>query len=547
MAWSVLQSKSAANAGSGNVAVTFTTANLTAGTKIIAWIEVSCSTNFTTVVSAVKDGALNSWTQLAQKDNGAHTSIFLFALDTPAGDAGTKPTITATVGTNFGAAILVQEVSGLLAGNTSAMLDGTPGVANGTTSPATTGALTTAIANEFLTVAYGDPGDTITVTTPGGWTADATNVGPSSQQDLSVYTKNSTGAAESASITLSGTAADGWNTILAAFKLAAAAGGPVALPAQPGKTWARRFHHRQELQTPPPGAVIIDSTGSSPAGAAAVAAVVTEAVIASPAGAGSVTGSVTQAVTASLAGAGAVTAKATVIAPAAIAGAATVTANVTQIQGAAAAGAGSVTDVVTQAVIASPAGAAAVNATASVTGPATASLAGAGAVTDVATQIVIAAPAGAGTVTAAVTQKTSATLAGAATVTDVATQIVIASPAGAATVTANASVIGAGITASLAAAAAVSAKAVQAVIAAPAAAGSLTASAVQIATATLTAAGNVNANGGLQVPFTVGTLTAGDVSSSRLTAAAASATLTAAGATTATLTATNARTGGPGG
>jgi hypothetical protein len=246
VAWSVLQSNSAINAGSGNAAVTFTTANLSAGTKIIVWVEVSASTSPQTAVTAVKDGALNAWTQLRVASNNSSGAIFLFALDTPAGDVGTKPTITATINANFGAAILVQEVSGLLAGNTSAMLDGTPGIATGTTSPATTGALTTAAASEFLTAGYGDPGDSITVTTPGGWTADGKNVGPSTQQDLSVYYKNSTGAAESASLTLSGTAVDGWNTILAAFKLAATASG--GLPAvRPGKTWLQRFRHKQVM------------------------------------------------------------------------------------------------------------------------------------------------------------------------------------------------------------------------------------------------------------------------------------------------------------
>jgi hypothetical protein len=256
VAWSVLQSKSAINAGTGNVAVTFTTANLSAGTKIIVWVEVSASTSPQTAVTAVKDGALNSWTQLRVASNNSSGAIFLYALDTPAGDVGTKPTITATINANFGAAILVQEVSGLLAGNTSAMLDGTPGIATGTTSPATTGALTTAAASEFLTVGYGDPGDSITVTTPGGWTADGQNVGPSTQQDLSVYYKNSTGAAESASLTLSGTAVDGWNTILAAFKLAATGAGGAG-QARPGKTWLRRFHHRQVVPPVPAAAAAV--------------------------------------------------------------------------------------------------------------------------------------------------------------------------------------------------------------------------------------------------------------------------------------------------
>ena len=219
MAWARLQSVSGTNAGSGNAAATFTTANLTAGSKVIAVVAVSCSSG-SFIVTSVKDGALNTWTQLATKisaDFGTH--LGLYALDTPAGDAGTKPTITATIGTNFGAKILLQEVTGLVAGNTSAMLDGTAATATGTTSPATTGAYSSAAASEYLVACYGDPGLGISLTTPAGYTADANNVTGDNLAECAVFYKNSGNGAESASVTMSG--AGTWDTILVAFQLVA--------------------------------------------------------------------------------------------------------------------------------------------------------------------------------------------------------------------------------------------------------------------------------------------------------------------------------------
>lgn len=216
MAWSVLQSASATNGGSGNVAVQYGT-NLTAGTKLIALVAVSASTT-PYIVSGMSDGT-NSLTLLASKLSASFSvHAGLYALDCPSGDAGTKPVITATIGTNFGASIVIQEVSGLLAGNTSAMLDGTPATATGTASPATTGAYSSAASGEYLVCGYGDPGYSVSLTTPSGYTADPHNVGSNSLAECGLFYKNSGGAAESASITLSGTAT--WDTILAAFQLA---------------------------------------------------------------------------------------------------------------------------------------------------------------------------------------------------------------------------------------------------------------------------------------------------------------------------------------
>lgn len=329
-------------------------------------------------------------------------------------------------------------------------------------------------------------------------------------------------------------------------------------------------------------------------GAGAVTAVATQVAPASAAGAGAVTDVATQVVTASAAGAGAAAATAIQAAVASAAAAGSVADVVTQVAGAAAAGAGSVTaaasgggsstgsaagagavaDVVTQIAPATAAGAGAVAAvatqvaggaaaaagstgTVSVTQAATAVAAAAGAVADVVTQIATASAAGAaavtaagsgtgggtafaagaGAVTAVVTQAVTGVAAAAAAVADVATQVAKATAAGAGSASASGAITG---TASAAGAGAATAKATQAAVASPAGAAVLTALATQAATAALAGAGAATAAGGIQLAFTVGTLTAADKPAAVLAGA-----VSAGSATAGTLTASDQRTGGP--
>lgn len=206
-------------APSGNCSVT-TSAAVSSGTKLIAYVMVSASSGSEPVTS-VKDAAANTWTRLKSVQDSSTTGwLELFALDTPAGDVGSTVTLTATCTTNFGVNMLVQEVSGLLAGNTSAMLDGTPATNSGaSTGPATTSAYSSAVTGEFLVAMMGDPGFSITVTDSSGYNADRNNINGSSTANLLVDYKASTGGAESASFTLTG-GSDHWTTMLGAFQLA---------------------------------------------------------------------------------------------------------------------------------------------------------------------------------------------------------------------------------------------------------------------------------------------------------------------------------------
>jgi hypothetical protein len=236
MGWSVLQSASATAdiAANATIAATFTTANCTSGSKIIAIVAVG-DNNTGITVSSVKDGASTAWTQLAVKAYpNADGNLYLFALDTPAGDAGIKPTLTATTASASGgaASILIQEVSGLLPGNTSAMLDGSAASINGSTGTSTgSPGYSSAAASEYLTAIYGDYEDVIaTWSDPAGYTGatagpgsagavtgrNATNI-----SNLELAYKNSTGGSESASFGISGGNVN-FAVMLVAFKLAGA-------------------------------------------------------------------------------------------------------------------------------------------------------------------------------------------------------------------------------------------------------------------------------------------------------------------------------------
>ena len=229
MAWSVLQAASAAGTtGANTKAVTFSTANLTSGTKIIA---VFGGFNAGTLApSSVRDGASNAMTQVAfANDTTNQVFIGVYAMDTPAGDAGTKPTITVTFGAGQTpeCSLLVMEVSGLVTGNTSAMWDGTAATASfaAGASHAQPSYSSTA-SNEFLLAAETDNGGPQTVTQPAGYTLNGSAITNNSIADAAPAYKNSTGGAESGTWTFGGTTT---STALAvvAFKVPAAAASAV--------------------------------------------------------------------------------------------------------------------------------------------------------------------------------------------------------------------------------------------------------------------------------------------------------------------------------
>ena len=93
--------------------------------------------------------------------------MYIYAVDAAGSGGttmvGTKPTITATWASGGGLGLVVQEVSGLLAGNTTAMVDGTPGTLTGSTTSTGSPTYSSTAANEFLVSAYADIGNGVTV------------------------------------------------------------------------------------------------------------------------------------------------------------------------------------------------------------------------------------------------------------------------------------------------------------------------------------------------------------------------------------------------
>lgn len=247
MAWSVLQSAKGTGLGVSSLTVAYSTANVQSGNKLISHIAAAPSAAAT--ISSVADGASNAETQVASPSGtsgGAYVGG-LFAMDVPAGDVGTKPSITVNVTQASDIAMIVEEVSGLATGNTlAAMIDGS--AASVYETPSTSQAqpaYTSTAANELLYSILGDNGNSVTYTTPSGYTTDANNINGSPNADLLVTWKNSTNGPESGTWTTSGTPI-GSGLIVVAFKLAAA-GGPEAndpAAAQPGPAWLGRFDPR---------------------------------------------------------------------------------------------------------------------------------------------------------------------------------------------------------------------------------------------------------------------------------------------------------------
>jgi hypothetical protein len=233
VSWSWLQSASGLNASGNNATATFTTANLSSSSKLIAWAAV-IENNATPVITGISDGLGNNFTQVASVTNPSVTGFptwvavaSVWVLDTPAGDAGTKPTISAATTGSVNTSLVVEEVSGLLAGTS--CLDGTAGTLTGnlggagsTTSPT----YSSSVANEYLAsfiVDYFGGSNNPTWTKPSGTTLDTASINSnnSGQETLIAYS-NSAGGSESSIWSVN--SSDNYSAILVAFKLAGAGG-----------------------------------------------------------------------------------------------------------------------------------------------------------------------------------------------------------------------------------------------------------------------------------------------------------------------------------
>lgn len=189
--------------------------NVAAGNKIIAAVASSWSTAPTTV----RDAALNNWTLLGSKATTTG-SVWLYALDVPVGDVGIKPAITVTWSGSNAQSIVIQEIAGLLPGNTTAMIDTDTtavGTLSGTTTATGSPTYSSTVANEYLVCIYGDANGSATPVKQGpSWTMDPANQG-NNDSDACIEYGNSIGGAETSGFTAAATA--GWSILTVAFKL----------------------------------------------------------------------------------------------------------------------------------------------------------------------------------------------------------------------------------------------------------------------------------------------------------------------------------------
>ena len=172
MPWSVLQSASAdenSGASLSSLAAAYAS-SLSSGSVLV--VAVTC---YQTTTATVDDGNGNSFSKLANATIGtASGEVSLWALATPSGDVGTKPTITATYAATHSqyTGMLIQEVSGI-----QAVLDGTAGVAGyAGTGPTGPPSYASSVAGEYLVNIFGDDGYDVTASTTGGYTLDANSV-----------------------------------------------------------------------------------------------------------------------------------------------------------------------------------------------------------------------------------------------------------------------------------------------------------------------------------------------------------------------------------
>lgn len=234
MSWSVLQSASANFAGGTTYfpAATYT-ANLTAGTKLFCFAAIVGPVSS---INSIGDGASGTGNQLTAVSSfdggGVNLTLVMYAMDTPAGDAGTKPVISASLTGKADIAFLIQEVSGLASG-VGGITDGTAGTAFGGSPSGSMGppSYSSTASGEFLVYLYGDDegqaatSNIYTWTAPGGYTVDAHSLnaqgtGTGYINNLAVAYKNSTGGTETGAWSASGSGGASWSELLVAFKLA---------------------------------------------------------------------------------------------------------------------------------------------------------------------------------------------------------------------------------------------------------------------------------------------------------------------------------------
>ncbi len=287
MAWNIIQSAGSGSV-SGNPSATYGS-NLSSGTKLVALVGLTANFATSRIPTAVKDAASNSFTCIANSPTGQTQgnyppSVSLWVLDTPAGDVGTAPAITATAPASTNHSVLViMEVSGLKTGTS--VIDGTAGSAlQASSASVTQPSYSDTAASELLFSLAAEGGNNTTVTNS-GYTLDSHSVQGGFGTQFQAGYKNSTGGAESGTWT-GDDASNAIAMLVAAVQLAGGqnATATPAVLAAPASFPAPAAHGSATVT-----GTALTAPASFPAAAAHGSAIASPAALATPAAFGTVT------------------------------------------------------------------------------------------------------------------------------------------------------------------------------------------------------------------------------------------------------------------
>lgn len=223
MAWARVQSESSITTGQANGATVALAlpSTPTHGNKILAGIAASRQGVAAAIsITSVTDSNSVALTQVATAGVTNDNIVGLYFYDVPASPSTPTATFDAKIAcaNGFDLTFFLQEVSGLAAGNSTAVLDGTAGTKSGSATPSGTTGYTSTASNEYLCSFFGDWGNSNNVSmVSGGWTLDTNSVNSNGNADGVLAYKNSTNGAEADSWTVG--SGDEYGIITVAFRL----------------------------------------------------------------------------------------------------------------------------------------------------------------------------------------------------------------------------------------------------------------------------------------------------------------------------------------
>ena len=212
--------------------------NVVSGSTLIAAISIGVGS--TETITSVVDDLGNNFFKILETPFNVAGLVSLWVLNTPVGQVGHKPTITANKsGSGYGETVLIEEVSNLATGTTvAALCDGTPAYNQSTsaTTTVTSVAYSSSVTGEYTISVYGDDGNSNHgIGAPSGWTKDPSSAGSGDvippgigcPNSVGIAYKSSTGGSESPNAWTISNIED-WNQIVVAFQ-GSGGGGPATV------------------------------------------------------------------------------------------------------------------------------------------------------------------------------------------------------------------------------------------------------------------------------------------------------------------------------